>query len=188
MKLTNIKISLKSSDLSLHTVSNKAHQQGYKVSCRNNFILLRREYLLTIFKNKIGSSVNHINVTKIKVFSEITSILKKLKDLGINCSENSVVIDNITGQLDTSQIINLRKIVTSNIQHIINNYRTDICIRVKYNNETFPGAFLKFSKDRRKLGTSIIFHSGKVIFVGCKTEKDLKCLSHLTHVIILLMS
>jgi TATA-box binding protein (TBP) (component of TFIID and TFIIIB) len=43
---------------------------------------------------------------------------------------------------------------------------------MKYNNEKFPGLFVKF-----KEGTAILFHSGKVVLVGCKNEENLKCLT-----------
>ncbi len=44
---------------------------------------------------------------------------------------------------------------------------------LKYNNEKFPGLFVKF-----ETGTVILFHSGKLVIVGCKTEKDIYQKSH----------
>ena len=42
---------------------------------------------------------------------------------------------------------------------------------IKYNNEKFPGVFLKF-----KIGTVILFHSGKLVIVGCKNIENIECL------------
>ena len=43
--------------------------------------------------------------------------------------------------------------------------------KIKYNNQKFPGLFITFER-----GTAIIFHSGKIVIVGCKTTKHIKCI------------
>lgn len=129
-----------------------------------------------------------MNVTKIKSLLDIDKILEELQKIGVCCRPELLVVDNITGQLDTQTKIDIRRLVTSNLQLVFDKYAKNISVHVRYNNEKFPGAFLKFFKEDRKLGTSIVFHSGKIVFVGCKCEEDLQCLSLLTHAIILLKS
>jgi len=40
---------------------------------------------------------------------------------------------------------------------------------VKYNNQKFPGLFIKYKK-----GTALVFFSGKVVIVGCKNQTEIK--------------
>jgi TATA-box binding protein (TBP) (component of TFIID and TFIIIB) len=83
--------------------------------------------------------------------SKIKKALSNLRVL-LKCNIVSVKIDNIIATTDTYQQINLRKLLKDQ------NFKIK-----KYNNEIFPGLFAKFKK-----GTAIIFHSGKVVIVGCK--------------------
>ena len=50
-------------------------------------------------------------------------------------------------------------------------------LSIQYNNERFPGLFVKFERNLKKVGTAIVFHSGKIVIVGCKGLDELKCLS-----------
>lgn len=185
--LTNVKFSVKCSPISLHTVSSKALEAGYTVIHSNNFLVLKNYFCCTIFNRRAGTPFNHVNVTKIRRLCDITKVLKELENIGVCCRSDLLVIDNITGQLDTRSTVNIRKLVGSKqIKTFLERYTDNITLKIKYHNEKFPGAFLKIFKGARKLGTSIVFHSGKVVFVGSKSEKDLKCLALLTHVIILL--
>lgn len=186
--VTNVKISIKCDPVSLHTVSEKAEDQAYKVKKSNNFIVLKRDFCVSLFKRKLGALYNHVNITKIRDFDSIDRIISELKKIDVFCRTEFLVVDNITGQLNTHVYIDIRKFVNNNLQSVFDKYTKDISVHVKYNNEKFPGAFLKFFKEKRKLGTSIVFHSGKVIFVGSKCLKDIQCLSLLTHAIILLKS
>ena len=73
----------------------------------------------------------------------------------------NVTIDNIIATLNMNRSIDLvlvceRKLFES----------------IKYNNELFAGLFVKFEK-----GTAIIFHSGKIVLVGCKNIENLEWLT-----------
>ncbi len=53
---------------------------------------------------------------------------------------------------------------------------------IMYSNQSniwVSGVFFK----QVRVGTIIIFYSGKVVLVGCKTREDLECLASLTHVL-----
>lgn len=184
--LTNVKVSIKCEPVSLHTVLEKAQRRGYLTKERNNFIVFRKEFCCSLFKRKSNTQNNHVNITKIKSLPETDSILEELKLIGVICLPQTLVIDNITGQLNTQSTIDIRKLVTSNLQLAIEKCASDAVIHVKYNNENFPGAFFRIYKKNQKLGTSILFHSGKIVFVGCKQVEHLQCLASLTHAITLL--
>ena len=72
-----------------------------------------------------------------------------------------IKVDNIIATLNIQKPIDLVSVCEKKLFESI-----------KYNNEKFPGLFVKF-----KEGTAILFHSGKIVLVGCKTKKDLKCLT-----------
>lgn len=183
--LTNVKVSVKCEPISLHTVAETAQRHAYAVKARNNFIVLKKGFCCSLFKTKIGGSHNHVNITKIKSLSHIEKILEKLKRIKIICLPETLVVDNITGQLNIGTAVNLRKLITSNLQCALDKQAKDSLIHVKYNNETFPGAFFRIYQHNRKLGTSIVFHSGNIVFVGCKNMEQLQCLALLTRAIIL---
>jgi TATA-box binding protein (TBP) (component of TFIID and TFIIIB) len=43
---------------------------------------------------------------------------------------------------------------------------------MKYNNEEFPGLFVK-----KDIGTAILFHRGTIVLVGCNSKENLKKLA-----------
>lgn len=165
LKVTNFKISLKVEPICLDSVSEIAKQFNIKFKRYNNFIVVHEQYTYIIFKS--GKSLNnHINVTKIKLFEDIKNsqqllFSKILKHLNSNII--SYKIDNITASYNLNRKINIDTII-----EIFKN----LC-EVRYNNETFPGVFLKHIH-----GTIIIFHSGKTILIGSKDLSKLKCLTH----------
>jgi transcription initiation factor TFIID TATA-box-binding protein len=68
-------------------------------------------------------------------------------------------------------------IATTNLNRKLN--LVDISSRkkftnIKYNNEKFPGLFVKFN-----IGTAIIFHSGKIVIVGSKSIENIECVLNL---------
>lgn len=153
--ISNVKVSIKTSPIALNTVL------ALKLSVKNykNFIVLKDKYTYTIFKTNLKFE-NHINITKIPKLSKITDSINHLKSY-IVFSLIDMKIDNIIATLKHNQPIDL----------------VSVCERklfesMKYNNERFPGLFVKF-----EIGTAILFHSGKIVLVGCKNENDLKCLT-----------
>jgi TATA-box binding protein (TBP) (component of TFIID and TFIIIB) len=155
-KITNIKISLKTSFICLNTVIEKI--QNIKHKRYNNFVVLRDIYTYVIFKSGNGEN-NHINITKIKTFDDISHAVNHLLNI-LPITEIKRQIDNITVSLNLCKKINLKELPCF-----------EDCISVSYNSEKFPGVFIKFT-----CGTIILFHTGKCIFVGIKKEKDIECL------------
>lgn len=163
--VTNFKISLKVLPICLDTVCKIAQQLNIKFKKYNNFLVVNDQFTYIIFKNKNGFNT-HINVTKIKQFEDIKKSKHFLSHNFLSHLKSGIVsdkIDNITASYDLKQNIDIFK--------TIKNFE-NLC-EVRYNNETFPGVFLKHF-----LGTIIVFHSGKAIFIGSKSQCELECLLH----------
>lgn len=157
--VANVKVSLKTSKISLDNVYVIANEK--KLYCKNykNFIVLKSVFTYIIFKSKEQQSESHINITKIPKVCSISKAIDFIKSL-ISCSIISYKIDNIIATT------NLRRDL--NLANISKNCELE---NIKYNNEKFPGLFIKFDE-----GTVILFHSGKLVIVGCKSEENIRCL------------
>jgi len=159
-KLANVKISVKTTPLVLNIVSEIAKSKNIVSKQFPNFVVLKATYTYIIFKtNKQGE--NHINITKIPTTSHIESAVDFIKHL-LNCRIKSVSIDNI---IATSNILCEKK---PNLIQVIESNSFE---NIKYNNEKFPGIFIKFNS-----GTVILFSSGALVILGCKTEASIECL------------
>jgi len=175
VEITNIKVSIKIHLQSLDSVEDKLRYSSYKYKKYNNFIVFRDRFVYTVFR--AGSKVlNHVNITKIKNFNEIEESIISLRDIGLVADRSSMKIDNITGSIDLKKEIHIENLIDSIRTSKDRNFKS---IKITYNNEKFPGVFLK----QVRVGTIIIFYSGKVVLVGCKTREDLECLASLTHVL-----
>ena len=157
--VANVKLSLKTSKIFLDNVCAIAEEK--KLYCKNykNFIVLKCDFTYIIFKSKAEQSESHINITKIPNIKNILEAIDIIKSL-IDCTIISYNIDNIIATTSLKKRINLASISKSG--------KFD---NLKYNNEKFPGIFLKFN-----IGTVILFHSGKLVIVGCKNLNSVECL------------
>ena len=173
VKLTNIKVSISTNSISLDSVEKHLKELNSNFKRYNNFIVIRDLFVYTLFR--VGkNNLNHLNITKIKNIDEIEKVLCNLENLGFKIIRNSLKIDNITGSYDLKKEIFLGKVVEK-----INQEEKFKTIKVSYNNEKFPGLFLKV----KEVGTVILFFSGKTVFVGCKSFENLECLASLTRVL-----
>lgn len=157
-KIANVKISLKTSPISLDIVFNKLSKKGYNCKKYQNFLVIKTKFTFILFKTN-SKGENHVNVTKIPKLSYIKEAIKIIKKLTL-CIVKSKTVDNIIATTSVNKNLNLRKIV-----------RDKKFSKIKYNNEKFPGLFLKFKK-----ATAILFHSGKIVIVGSKSKKNIECL------------
>ena len=177
-KVTNIKVSINCSKISLDSVKDICEKNNLKTKVFSNFIISESKFVYTIFRSKQNNNYNHINITKIKTKKELIESIKLLKYLNIIIIKKTLKIDNVTGSLDLKKQIILKELV-----NLIYKYQFNGSIDISYNNEVFPGLFIKVKQENKKIGTIIIFHSGKVVFVGIKSIKKLKCLESLILVI-----
>jgi TATA-box binding protein (TBP) (component of TFIID and TFIIIB) len=157
-KIANVKVSIKTLSLSLDIVYNCLKLKGLNCIHYTNFLVIKNKYTYIIFKTN-KQKENHINITKIPNLSNVKEAIDLITNL-TQCIVTSFKIDNIIATSSANQKLNLDKIVKEKKFN-----------QIKYNNEKFPGLFLKFNK-----GTAILFHSGKIVIVGCKSEEAIKCL------------
>lgn len=165
-KIVNVKVSLKTSTILLDNVCDIAKEK--KLYCKNykNFIVLKSKYTYIIFKvNKDGK--NHVNITKIPLIDKIADAVDYFREKIVDCIADNISIDNISATAATKTRLNLKEIVLNKDYSNFHNFQA-----LKYNNQLFPGLFLKFNT-----GTVIIFHSGKCVIVGCKDETSIQCLT-----------
>ncbi len=161
--IKNAKISIKINEISLNSVIECLDKNNIVYKIKSNYIIIESKYVFVIFKPK-NCMIVHINVTKIGSLSDINKVADVLIHeilSNLQIVVNKIVVDNITAVYQTDKIINIPKIIES---------KKD-CFKISYNNEKFPGMFIKFS-----VGTLIIFYTGKIIAVGCKTESNLEYL------------
>jgi TATA-box binding protein (TBP) (component of TFIID and TFIIIB) len=180
VELTNIKVSIKCNQESLDSVENNIKEKNLTYKRYNNFIVLRSDFVYTIFRQSKNKN-NHINITKIKKYENISKAVENLKNFNLNVIDETLKIDNITGSLNLGKEVYIQDIISSVKS---NSFSKNIII--SYNNEKFPGLFLKVKDKDIKVGTIIVFYSGKVIFVGCKSSEDLECLAILIHALTLM--
>lgn len=163
-KITNIKLSLKTTFILLDTVKRSLKTKQIDFKEYPNYIVIKNIFTYVFFKSGDNSELNHLNITNIKSFERIDKAVDHFFEVllqGLQIFEVYRRVDNISASLNLNLKINLLNVV---------DFFKNICC-VSYNTEKFPGVFLKFDK-----GTVIIFHTGKCIFIGCKNISGLKCL------------
>lgn len=154
IRIVNIKISVKVKTISLAAVVNILKRKKIWFKEFPNFISFTKKYNFVIFKST--NKDNHVNITKLKRKKDILKSARNLKKiLGIKIK--AIIVDNLVATAAFNKHLNLKAINNSK------KFKTK-----KYNPESFPGLFLKF-----KTGTCIIFHSGKIVFIGFKHRRDI---------------
>lgn len=154
VKTSNFKISVIScSDV----VKNLRAAKNVKVNYWSNFLTFRSKYAYIIFLN------GHINVTGIRSRSEIEDALREVRHLFRlqPDSELQYKIDNICASGYIESELNLPSIYMSVLNHLKDCPLSLSIISASYRPEKFPAFHLK-----TKLGSILLFRSGKFVFVG----------------------
>ena len=157
--VNNIKVSYKISNLHVSDLLTELKIKKLDYSETSKYIIIRTNFTYIICKTK-NNLINHVNVSKIPHFHVINDAILFFKDSiceNLKLISKNIFIDNITATFKHNENINLKNILNIN-KHL----------PIKYNKEKFPGLFLKLSKC-----TLLIFHTGKVNSVGCKSAQDL---------------
>lgn len=165
--VTNIKLSLKIRFICLDTVEQILKKLNLGIKSYPNFLVFKKNYTFVLFKSK-DCIQNHLNVTNIKKYENIEDAIYTLKFL-LNFEVNdifSTTIDNITASFSIQR--------SFKFLDVLETFKS--LSKVTYNNEKFPGIFLKFD-----IGTVIIFHTGKCIVIGCKSLSNIECLVKIIH-------
>jgi TATA-box binding protein (TBP) (component of TFIID and TFIIIB) len=208
MNLTNIKYSFKIKPITLSTVAELVKEWGYKYKEFPNFIVIRipnrhyiggdcfrtdSEWVCTVFKKNAKDIVptpNHVNATNLRSRKELRRLIEILSAIGLTYMPDTAVVDNVTGLMTVGKIVleEVIKAVPSNKQEacqiLDRKFGAIHSLTIQYNNERFPGLFIKFTRNLKKAGTAIVFHSGKIVFVGCKGMDELKCLAQAVNALI----
>lgn len=154
MQVRNIKISVKVGLIPLDTVTKKLQDINLAYSTYPSYVSFHDKYNYIFFRAS-KNQTNHVNVTRLKSEDDIPCAITILERI-IGKAIISYVIDNITATYSINQ-----PLILDDIIHRFKN--------VKYNAERFPGMFIKCSEG----GSAIIFHSGKIVLLGCKTTKEI---------------
>lgn len=154
--VANVKVSIKINALPLDIVCKILKEKNIASKIHNNFVVIKAKYTFTLFKTK-NLIESHINITKIPNLNFINLAIEEIEEL-LNCKHYNLCIDNIIASTNLNKHLNLVDIVQNKLFE-----------KIKYNNQKFPGLFVKFKK-----GTAIIFHSGKVVIVGCQNKEEIK--------------
>jgi TATA-box binding protein (TBP) (component of TFIID and TFIIIB) len=162
-KITNIKISVKCKNICLDTVKKFLCDSSIPFKKYNNYIVTKAKYTYIIFKKNIKNVDNifHVNITNIPSLEYLSEAINTLKKFDKNTTTISYSVDNITVSKDFKHSID--------IKNLLSYIPTDI--KTTYNSETFPGVFMKFP---HKIGTAILFHTGKCVFLGCRTVDNIE--------------
>ena len=154
--ISNVKISvLVYSKLCFTSFIESANKREVVFHMRRNILVINDIFSITVFKKQFDKY--HINITGIKLPSHVNTVIKWVVDF--YCPEKyftilKYCIDNITATFDIGSSVPL-------------NYIASLNNSMKYNPERFPGLFYK-----TEYGTALIFNSGKVNIVGCKSENN----------------
>ena len=155
-KIRNVKISVKSTPISLNRVLLLSGKVEYVKDCKN-FVVMTDTYSYTIFKTV--KLENHINITKIPNLEKVQDAIQQLKKHFKFCAK-LIRVDNIMATLNIERPIDLISVCEKKLFE-----------NIKYNSEVFPGLTVEFDK-----GSARFFHSGKIVILGVKNIIDLKCL------------
>lgn len=114
------------------------------------------------------NQANIINFTGIKSFSDIDNVFREYKAIRRIEYATKPKVDNTTAVLNTKLTQTLEKIKYKlNEKHLIGGNIE--LVSIKYNPSVFPGLTVK-----TKIGTCNVFNSGKIILIGCKSERLIK--------------
>lgn len=199
MEPTNIKISFKIQTVSLSTVQEIFCSSGYKLKRFDNFLVVRihppnkdgPNWVCTVFKKNLLSEVpQHVNVTNIKSFCEVQLVVSFLASFNLIAIPGTVKVDNVTGLMQAGELVlyDVIKYIQANKNKVCKDMSLKFpglhTLSVHYNNERFPGLFIKFKKNDFKFGTAIVFHSGKIVIIGCKQLSQLRWIARAVSVLI----
>ena len=154
--INNVKISVKfrSKNQINHFVS-VAIKRDVPCVKKRNFLVIKDEFSIIIFQK--FPNKYHLNITGIKSLSEVPKVIRWIVCYYCNPKEfkyEGFTIDNITATFDLGFKIPLHQIAT----HLDSS---------KFNPERFPGLCLRHAQK-----TVVIFSSGKINILGCKSRKE----------------
>lgn len=135
-----------------HTVK-VLQEKGICVVSHSNFVVIREKYTYNLFQS------GHLNVSGVSGFKPIWDAVANILQIIPGATRISAVkIDNISATSWIPHQIDLRKLL----------HKIEPSVSCSLNTTLFPGLFAK-----TKCGTVIIFRSGKLVIVGCKSIRQM---------------
>ena len=156
LEVKNLKISVKLGSIpKLQEVINRLSLRGFKCKAHSNFVIARGKYVNSVFAS------GHVNITGVKRFSDIPeSIASICEGLNLPVYTRAFNVDNITVGAHAVGRINLQKLYKQARQCESSAKQSAF----KLNFEVFPALYYTSGKC-----TCIIFATGSIIIVGCKS-------------------
>ena len=155
--IKNLKISaIFSSELPITHFYNLASDRNVSYITKRNILVIKDVLSITVFKKK--QNQYHLNITGIKCINDLDKTLvwvTKTYCVKPDFRLISSNIDNITSSFDVKQNLSLHALAST-----IN--------KSSYNPERFHALYFKHNK-----GTIVVFQSGKINIVGCKTVENI---------------
>lgn len=127
------------------------NKRKIKIKKTANITVIKDKYIFCIFEKK--DKTVHFNVTKIKSISDIFNFLFFFSQnyFSYNTTLLSLKVDNITSSFNIKKPILFKQLKLTNQ-------------KFNFNPERFSGFFIKYTE-----GTAVLFQSGKINIIGCKT-------------------
>lgn len=153
----NVKISVSfSSNQQMNHFFEKALARNVYCVQKRNILIIKDIYTITVFQ-KLQNKY-HLNITGIKSIDTVSEVIIWI--IRTYCDENgfkliSYKIDNITSSFDVKQYIPLHNLANT-LKY------------ASYNPERFHALYLKNNE-----GTIVVFQSGKINIVGCKSLENI---------------
>ena len=160
-KIHNIKLSLKI--VSKNFYLNRDRLRYINETNKNFCVLKDSDFTFVIFRTE--KKVLHCNVTKLSNYSDILKAQKRFLEIFRGAKIINRQVDNICATRNVMKNIDFTKLFKKLNKTKENKFT------LRYNNQKFPGMFIKFIKNYLT-GTIIIFKSGKIILVGLKSPID----------------
>jgi len=120
-----------------------------------NILSVKDQFPFTIFKKR--NNIYHLNITRIGSINQIANVIHWIETTYCPSTAFTLLchsVDNITSTFNIGHTLCLKQI-TENIKS------------ARFNPERFPGLYLKTNS-----ALAVIFHSGYINILGCKSEKD----------------
>ena len=159
--ITNIKISLSFNGLNYSQILDLIKNHRYQIQA--NLISIYSDFTFVIFKTE--KKVLHCNVTKLSNYSDIYKAQKRFLEIFKGAKILKRQVDNICATRNVMKNIDFTKLF------IKLNDTKENKFTLRYNNQKFPGMFIKFNKNYLT-GTIILFKSGKIVVLGLKSPTN----------------
>jgi len=138
--------------------SNLSSEEIDKVKITKNFVIIRGEFIFILFPRR-----GYVNFTKVRSLDYLPRVVKEFEKItGLKVDSSAISIHNITahGRVQLNEHLSqLKKVVEKSL----------INSRCVFNTSYLPGLLIK-----TEFGTTVIYQSGAIKFLGFKSLRSLE--------------